>query len=270
MARRPAVAKRDMFYGYNNHAHGGGGASVSGQPDDMVQSWIESLPALQDLSQVKSKATPLPTTTTKERSDSFSADSSALPTSGSGSPVVVGGGKRALAFSKLSVVVPATCTNITRDQEDIIELREEEANFLAAARGEVGAPAGQEQPKGGAASKSPRAWQAWWRECKRKFGSLHRRRTAEKEEGCEGKRPRKAACDGEDEDPEVGGAAALPTLPARPTPCRPSIARASTGLDSGLIRLHDNVPNPLLTLTVCAFQFTQSSGLLLCFYLFAL
>lgn len=264
MARRPAVAKpSDMFYGYNNNhasaAHCGGGASVSGQPDDMVQSWIESLPALQDLSQVKSKATP------PERSDSFSA-----PTSGSGSPVVVGGGRRALAFSKLSVVVPATCTNITRDQEDIIELREEEANFLAAARGEVGAPAGQEQPKGGAASKSPRAWQAWWRECKRKFGSLHRRRTAEKEEGCEGKRPRKAACDGEDEDPEVGGAAAHPTLPAKPTPCRPSIARASTGLDSGLIRLHDNVPNPLLTLTVCAFQFTQSSGLLLCFYLFAL
>ena len=99
---------------------------------------------------------------------------------------------------------------------------------------------------------------------------MHRRRTAEKEEGCEGKRPRKAACDGEDEDPEVGGAAAHPTLPAKPTPCRPSIARASTGLDSGLIRLHDNVPNPLLTLTVCAFQFTQSSGLLLCFYLFAL
>ena len=138
----------DMFYGYNNnHAHGGGGgASVSGQPDDMVQSWIASLPALQDLSQVKSKATP------PERSDSFSA-----PTSGSGSPVVVGGGRRALAFSKLSVVVPATCTNITRDQEDIIELKEEEANFLAAARGEVGAPAGQEQPKGGVASKSPRA-----------------------------------------------------------------------------------------------------------------
>ena len=46
--------------------------------------------------------------------------------------------------------------------------------------------------------------------------------------------------------------------------CRPSIERADK------TAFHANVPSSILTLTICAFQFTQSSGLLLSFYLFML
>ena len=246
--------------------------------NDMVQSWIESLPSRREDSVVlkslpwSSHDAPSEGTTTKSKTSEYTS---------------------------LSVTIPQTCTNISKG-DDIIELEAEEASYLA---NQFDGPAVGAAKASQAPAPSPPTGGWWQTKLDAVYFAVRTKVLstlpssdpgAEKEDKA-GRRPKglagcysirtksmnserspassfhSAASAVDEENPKVAGAGAGAEEGAgagagavMKKDCRPSIERADK------TAFHANVPSSILTLTICAFQFTHSSGLLLSFYLFKL
>ncbi|QDZ24834.1 hypothetical protein HOP50_14g73760 [Chloropicon primus] len=277
--RRDGVkTSREGGFRYLNGREYGGQSKK--RSEDMVMSWIESLPNRKE--NLKNA---------EERGEAGSSKASS------------GGRTEGSTFSSLSIVVPETHTNVSRS-EDIIELSEEEVPYFAS----FNSFKSEDARTAAEAPAAPRGWHKWWKDCKSKATGIQslslsslKSSASGRNQGRRGaatsKRRRSKAISkvlgnygcysirtnstgggvGEDQAPGSAATAVAEDLekgafPGPKSPqaaekksaedCKPSIERAD--------KMSFHVPSSFLTLAICAFQFTQSSGLLLSFYLFML